>query len=48
MLFKIGNFEIETHRASLFLRIPLLGQAFIGQGLTSFDSWRSLKQAREV
>lgn len=49
MLIKIGKFEIEVTRGSLFVALPGIGQAFIaGEGLTSFDSWKEVKRAAAV
>ena len=42
------RFIIELHRRSVFVRLPFVGQAFIGRGMTSADGGRTLKATGEV
>jgi hypothetical protein len=45
MLIKVNSFEIELcSLSSLYIHIPYIGEAFLGNGMTSFESWRSLKK----
>ena len=42
------HFILDLYRASLFIRLPYVGQAFIGGGFREMDSWRELKRVGEV
>lgn len=44
----IGQFVFEASLGSLFVRVPLIGQAFLGRGLSAFDAWRTLKVTGKV
>ncbi len=47
--FKIGrNFIVEVTTSSAFVRLPLVGQAFLGRGLSSWDRWSHLRSNGEV
>jgi hypothetical protein len=42
MSITIGTFVVEASFSSLYIRLPLIGAAFIGEGMTCFDSWKKL------
>jgi hypothetical protein len=44
----IGGFRIEVVGGGWYVRVPWVGAAFIGAGLTAWSSWRSLQEAGEV
>ena len=39
---KVGRFVMECSFTSLYLSVPGIGYAFIGEGMTCFDSWDEL------
>ncbi|WP_337996269.1 hypothetical protein [Oleispirillum naphthae] len=50
MNIKIGSFILETYSNGIFLRLPLIGQAFISRdpGFRAWDSWSALRASGEV
>ena len=54
MNVRINGFVFETYRRGpdgrlgVFVRVPYLGQAYLGHGETSFNSWRALRALGEV
>ena len=48
MNIRINSLIIETHYKAIYIRIPFVGAAFIGGGMTAFDSWGELKRLGEV
>lgn len=45
MAIKISDFEIEFTGRTLYLRIPRVGAAFLGDGLSVWESWGAVKRA---
>lgn len=44
MVIAFGGFRFEVRGLTLFVRVPLVGQAFLGGGLSAYDSWRTLRR----
>lgn len=40
MTLQLGKLIIEYKNRGLFLRLPWLGEGYVGNGLTCWQSWR--------
>ena len=43
MSLSFGRFRFEVSRCGVYVRIPLVGAAWIGGGLTRFDGWATVR-----
>ena len=41
------HFDVDA-RGGLFVRLPLIGQAYLCRGLSACDTWAALRRCREV
>lgn len=48
MVLHAGNLVVELKAGGLFVRVPYVGQAYLGNGMTAADSWGTLRRTREV
>ena len=44
MNITVGRFVVECSLTSFFVKVPGVGAAFIGEGMTCFDKWDDLKR----
>lgn len=43
MAVKIGAFEMTYRSGGLYLRVPFVGAAYIGNGMTCWDRWAAIR-----
>jgi hypothetical protein len=43
MALSFGRFRFEASGSGVYVRVPLIGAAWIGGGLTRFDGWAAVR-----